>query len=104
MNVLTSRQKEMLGHSNCDVLKLQREADGMKITSKTCRPEEDCEVCIQGKFSQTRTRKPDARAKAPQQLVHADLAGPKRVVNGYQHAQSVIEEKKRQRRSQSDTI
>lgn len=35
-----------------------------------------CEVCTQGKFIQTRNRAPDARAKAPLEMGHTDLAGP----------------------------
>lgn len=33
-------------------------------------------VCTQGKFVQTRNRRPDSRAKAPLDMVHTDLAGP----------------------------
>ena len=35
-----------------------------------------CEVCTQGKFTQSRNRKPDVRAKSALELVHTDLAGP----------------------------
>ena len=36
----------------------------------------DCNVCILGKLTQNRNRKPDARSTAPIELVHTDLAGP----------------------------
>ena len=36
----------------------------------------DCNVSILGKLTQNRNRKPDARATAPLELVHTDLAGP----------------------------
>lgn len=35
-----------------------------------------CDVCVQGKFTQSRNRKPDVRAKSPLELIHTDLAGP----------------------------
>ena len=54
---------EILGHCNYDdVLKLQSVVHGMEIKGKLSRPEQECEVCIQGKFTQTRNRNPDARA------------------------------------------
>ncbi|KIA91165.1 hypothetical protein OA88_22630, partial [Flavobacterium sp. JRM] len=35
-----------------------------------------CEVCTKGKFTQTRNREPDRKAKKPLELIHTDLAGP----------------------------
>ena len=35
-----------------------------------------CAICTQGKMCQTRSRKPDERAKIPLEFVHCDLAGP----------------------------
>ena len=35
-----------------------------------------CDTCIINKMSQTISRKPDARANKPFELIHADLAGP----------------------------
>lgn len=75
---------EILGHCNYDdVQKLQNVVDGMTIRGKPDRPAQHCEVCTQGKFTQTRNREPDVRAKAAPQLVHTiqsmvhtDIAGP----------------------------
>ena len=53
---------EILGHCNYDdVLKLQNVVESMQIKGKACKPEIECEVCIQGKFVQTRNRDPDTR-------------------------------------------
>lgn len=48
----------------------------MKIKGKTDNQSLNCEVCIQGKFVQTRNRNPDRRAEKPLKLVHTDVAGP----------------------------
>ena len=65
---------EILGHCNMnDVMKLENVVDGMKISNKNVN---DCSVCIRGKMTNERSRLPDARAKAPLELVHSDLAGP----------------------------
>ena len=65
---------EILGHCNVkDVLKLENVVDGMNITDKSFV---NCDVCIKGKMSDERSRMPDAKAKAPLQFVHCDLAGP----------------------------
>ena len=67
---------EILGHCNFDdVQRLEGVVDGMKIEGPRNKSP-SCEVCTQGKFTQTRNRKPDARAKRPLELVHTDLAGP----------------------------
>ena len=64
----------ILSHCNFgDVRKLEKVVKGMKITDYR---EIDCEVCTQGKMCETRSRKPDQRAKAPLDFVHCDLAGP----------------------------
>jgi len=86
---------EILGHCNYDdILKLQNVVEGMKIRGKTDRPDQECEVCIQGKFAQTRNRNPDRRAKAPLQMVHTDLAGPVATesIDGYKYVQSFIDD------------
>lgn len=44
--------------------------------SISCKKTTDCEVCTLGKITNVRNRHPDARAKAPLELVHADLVGP----------------------------
>ena len=65
---------EILGHCNLnDVLALENVVDGMKITGKK---EFDCGVCVMGKMTQPRNRKPDKRATKNLELVHCDLAGP----------------------------
>ena len=86
---------EILGHCNYDdVLKLQNVVDGMQIKGKMGKPEQECEVCIQGKFAQTRNRDPDTRAKAPLQMVHTDLAGPvpTESTDGYKYVQSFTDD------------
>ena len=86
---------EILGHCNYeDVLKLQNVVEGMQIKGKTDRPDQECEVCIQGKFAQTRNRHPDRRAKAPLQMVHTDLAGPVATesIEGYKYVQSFTDD------------
>lgn len=65
---------EILGHCNVDdVLKLPNVVEGMKVAGNT---KIDCSVCTEGKFTNSRNRKADAKATAPLQLVHTDLAGP----------------------------
>ena len=48
----------------------------------------DCEICIQGKFSQSRNKQPDRHATFIFELVHTDLAGPMYPVNinGHRYA------------------
>ena len=53
--------------------KLENVVEGMKISKYV---DEECQVCIQGKMTQSRNRTPDRRAKAPLDMVHCDLAGP----------------------------
>jgi len=68
---------QILGHCNYDdIKKLERVVDGMKVSHKSSSEPSDCDVCILGKLTQNRNRKPDARATAPLELVHTDLAGP----------------------------
>ena len=86
---------QILGHCNYnDILKLQNVVDGMQIKGKASRPEQECEVCIQGKFTQTRNRDPDSKAKAPLELVHTDLAGPvpTESMDGYKYVQSFTDD------------
>lgn len=67
---------EILGHCNYeDVQNLQNVVDGMEIKGKINKNMQ-CEACIQGKFTQTRNREPDEKARAALELVHTDLAGP----------------------------
>lgn len=53
-----------------------------------------CEVCTQGKFTQSRNRKPYARAKSALELVHTDLAGPidPEFKEGYRYALSFTDD------------
>ena len=87
---------EILDHCNYDdVLKLQNVvAAWLQIKGKACKPEIECEVCIQGKFAQTRNRDPDTRAEAPLQMVHTDLAGPiaTESIDGYKYAVSFTDD------------
>ena len=66
---------EILGHCNVkDTLKLESVVEGMSINNKT--KVNDCEVCTSGKMTNIRNMNPDTWARAPLELVHADLAGP----------------------------
>lgn len=68
---------EILGHCNYeDILKLKDAVEGMKISDSSSSKPRDCNVCIEGKMTQSRNRNPDARATDPLELVHTDLAGP----------------------------
>ena len=48
----------------------------MKIKEKIGTVNKNCEICIQGKFSQSRNRQPDSRAASTFDLIHTDFAGP----------------------------
>lgn len=66
---------EIMGHCNCDdLMKLENLVQGMKIVDKDKKFH--CEVCVLGKMSDNRSRKPDKSAKHPFDCVHVDLAGP----------------------------
>ena len=68
---------EIVGHCNPeDILKLNDLLEGIKISDSSSSKPQDCNVCIEGKMTQTRNRNPDAHATAPLELVHADLARP----------------------------
>lgn len=65
---------EILGHCNYgDIQKLQSVVERMTINDKSVL---QCNICLEGKFVQTRSRESDVRAKAALDLVHTDLAGP----------------------------
>ena len=67
----------ILGHcNNEDIRKLPNVVKGMKIKEKIGTLNKNCEICIQGKFSQSRNRQPDRRAASTFELIHTDLAGP----------------------------
>lgn len=86
---------EIVGHRNYeDVLKLQKVVNGMQVKGKALKPDKECEICIQGKFTQTQSRDPDTRAEAPLQMVHTDLAGPiqNESIDGYQYVQSFTDD------------
>lgn len=68
---------EIMGHCNYeDILKLQDITEDMHIKGAKCRPDKECDICIQGKFTQTRNRAPTDKTKTPLELVNTDLAGP----------------------------
>lgn len=56
-------------------MKLENVIEGMKVSGSSSKPR-DCNICIEGKMTQSRNRNPDRRATAPLELVHTDLAGP----------------------------
>ena len=57
-------------------MKLKGVVEGMEVGGSSSSEPRDCNVCIEGKMNQSRNRNPDARATAPLELVHIDLAGP----------------------------
>ena len=79
---------EILGHCNFDdILKLESEVSGMKVTGNINRSNLECNICTEGKFVDSRNRKPDCRATKPLEKVHTDLAGPINPVskNGFKY-------------------
>lgn len=86
---------EIMGHCNYeDVQKLQGVVRGMEIRGSTVKENQLCEVCTQGKFTQTRNREPDRKAKKPLELIHTDLAGPMPTQSkeGHRYAQSFTDD------------
>ena len=68
---------QILGFCNYDdINNLGRVVDSMKDSHKSSRKPSNCNVCILGKLTRDRNRKPNKRATAPLELVHTDLAGP----------------------------
>lgn len=62
---------KILGHCNTsDVVKLEGVAEGMKISSTD---KFNCEICMMGKQTVSRSREPRARATKILDLVHTDL-------------------------------
>ena len=57
-------------------MKLKDVVEGMKISDSSSSKPQDCNLCIEGKMTQSRNRNPDARATTPLELVQTDLAGP----------------------------
>ena len=69
------RWHEILGHCNTDdIVKLESVVEGMKVKNKDCKVE--CDVCVLGKMTNDRSRRPRVRSTVPLQLVHTDLSGP----------------------------
>lgn len=67
----------ILGHCNFDdVAKLEKVVKGMMIKGKHDKSNQNCEICTQGKFTQSRNRQADAKATTVLELVHTDLCGP----------------------------
>jgi len=86
---------EILGHCNYeDVRNLQGVVRGMDIKGSALRPNQLCEVCTQGKFTQMRNRQPDTKAEKPLELVHTDLAGPMSTtsIEGHRYAQTFTDD------------
>lgn len=80
-----------MGHCNYeDILKLQAVTVGMHINGEKHRPNKECDVCIKGKFTQTRNRGPTEKVKTPLELVNTDLAGPvnNESIGGFKYMQS----------------
>lgn len=68
---------KILVHCNFDdVAKLEKVVEGMSIEGKRDKPNQNCLICTQGKFTQSRNRQADAKATTVLELVHTDLCGP----------------------------
>ena len=83
-----SKWHEILGHCSVDdVIKLESVVVGMKITGKTDRSNLECNTCVEGKFTNSRNRRPDSQATKPLEKVHTDIAGPVSPVskNGFRY-------------------
>ena len=79
----------ILGHCNYDdIRKLPNVVKGMKIKEKIGTLNKNREICIHGKFSQSRNRQPDRRAASTFELIHTYLAGPIELadINGHRYA------------------
>ena len=82
---------EVMDHCNYeDILKLQDVTEGMHIKGAKRRPDKECAVCIEGKFTQTRNRDLTDKVKTPLELVNTDLAGPvnNESIDGFKYMQS----------------
>src|SRR4029434_5879056 len=70
----TQTWHRILGHCNFeDVAKLEKVVEGMSIKGKHDKSNQNCEICTQGKFTQSRSRQADAKATTVLELVHTDL-------------------------------
>ena len=81
---------EIMGHYNYkDILKLQDVTEGMHIKGAKRRPDKECTVCIEGKFTQTRNRDLADKVKTPLELVNTDQAGPvnNESIDGFRYMQ-----------------
>ncbi|KAJ8038704.1 hypothetical protein HOLleu_16202 [Holothuria leucospilota] len=77
LNLSIDHWHKVLGHCNHkDIMKLKDVSNGMIIDNESQKKDFTCNVCVEGKFVNTRHRKPDQRAKGPLDLIHADLSGP----------------------------
>ena len=86
---------QILGHCNFeDVKRLQGVVKGMEIKGGTVGLDQSCDLCTQGKFTQTSNREPDKKAKKPLELVHTDLAGsmPTPSKEGHRYVQSFTDD------------
>lgn len=66
----------------------------MQIKGSAVRPNQLCEVCVQGKFTETRNREQHTKAKKPLELIHTDLTGPMptTTIEGHTNAQSFTDD------------
>ena len=78
----------ILGHCKYDDIgKLSNVVKGMKIKEKKGTLNKECEICIQGKFFQSRNRQPDRCAVSTFELINTDVVGPMKPtdVNGHRY-------------------
>lgn len=86
---------EILGHCDYeDLKKLQGVVKGMKITGSAVKPTRLCEVCMQRKIPQMKSREPDQKTDKPLELVHTDFMGPMSTpsIEGYRYVQSFTDD------------
>lgn len=66
----------------------------MDTKENAVKPDQVCDFCTKGKFSQTRSREPDIKAKKPLEVIHSDLADPMKTTSivGYKYTQSFTDD------------
>lgn len=70
------------------VAKLEKVVEGMSIKGKPDKSNQNCEICTQGEFTESRNKQADAKAPTVLELVHTDLCGPIELADedGYRYA------------------
>ncbi|PIK49005.1 copia-like retrotransposable element, partial [Apostichopus japonicus] len=95
MNLSIDHWHKVMGHCNHkDIIRLKDVVIGMKIEKQSQGEDVSCNVCVEGKFVNTRNRESDKRANSPLELVHTDLCGPINPIakDGFKYAMSFTDD------------